>query len=72
MYLVRWGNDQRKVKPVEPSVLDHYTHRSSNSTFEFMTLLHFSQHYTMSKELGSASKHHKMKSPVLLTRSKWS
>ena len=44
-----------------PSTLDHYTRRPSNYTFEFMTLLHVSQHYTMPKELGSTPKHHKMK-----------
>ena len=43
------------------SVLDHYIHRPQNSTFEFMTLLHFSQHYSMPKELGTTPKHHKMK-----------
>ncbi len=43
------------------SILNHYTHRPSNATFEFMTLLHFSQQYTMPKELGSTPKHHKMK-----------
>ncbi len=43
------------------SILDHYTHRPSNSTFEFMTLLDFSQHCTMPMELGSTPEHHKVK-----------
>lgn len=43
------------------SILDHYMHRPSDTTFEDMTLLHFAQNYSMPRELGTAPKHQKMK-----------
>jgi len=43
------------------SILDHYVHRPSNTTFDDMTLLHFAQNYSMPKELGGTPKQHKMK-----------
>ena len=63
------GSRQVEERPEEdgtsqattPSILDHYIHRSSNNTFEKMTLLHFSQNYSMPKQLGSTPKHQKMK-----------
>ena len=39
------------------SILDHYIQRPANATFEGMTLLSFSQNYSMPKELGTAPKH---------------
>ena len=44
-----------------PSILDRYVYRPSNNTFENMTLLYFSQHYSMPKELGTTPKHQKLK-----------
>ena len=43
-----------------PSILDHYIQRPSDGTFNHMTLLHFAQHYSMPKELGTVPKKHKM------------
>ena len=44
-----------------PSILDHYTQRPRNSTFENMTLIYFAQNYTMPKELSTTPKQQKMK-----------
>jgi ATP-dependent DNA helicase PIF1 len=44
-----------------PSILDNYTQRPADDTFEGMTLLHFAQNYTMPKELGTPPKHQKMR-----------
>jgi len=43
------------------SILDHYMHQPSNTSFVNITLLHFAQNYSMAKELGGTPKQHKMK-----------
>ena len=49
------------------SVLDHYAARSNSAPLNEMTLLHFTQHYTMPKELGSTP-NPRRKSVVVIVR----
>ena len=50
-----------------PSTIDHYIARPTTPHFNNMTLLHFAQHYAVSKELSSEPKCRK-KSIIVITR----
>ena len=49
------------------SILDHYKGRPTSSHFQSMTLLQFTQQYTMPKELG-ANPNHRSKNVVVIAR----
>ena len=49
------------------SILDHYAARSNSAPLSEMTLLHFTRHYTMPKELGSTPRPRR-KSVVVIVR----
>ncbi len=49
-----------------PSILDHYIRRPTTSQFRDMTILHFTQKYTMPKELGSDPSHRRKEVVVIV------
>ncbi len=53
--------DGETSRGTAPTILDHYTHRPSNSTFEFITSP------STTKQLGSTPKHHKIKIKAVIS-----